>query len=859
MFKLKGSVEIRKIDSRDGKATQVIKQDNIVTDFTYLNLLGVNGNANFFGNSRISISESNATPDPATSLVPDIIATATPIAGNATWVDTADPPYGQLKGRINFVGFSRTFETVALSDLPAGDIQNTSANAEAYLLLTIPCTQGEFEFIDIFYRIQFLPVTGQGFLDPTLVRDDFGFHTFAGTGGVIRQSFFGISAIAGVPFAKSSQDYTSLHVFNSVNTNAFNYSQRTPFNQFTQVNYTGALIINSLYKIRYTGEVEREGLGDVSFGNGSVLGRTGNALNGMVMNTWMQGISADNTRPYGYKGFTEVNTSISELNEPFQTGFVHNSSSVIPFFDPDNIGTSQGKSFFSGAWTGILPEFYQILITGDGDTGVATYRFRTRKHLGFLNNTYTDRIIPAIYRNLEFIPNAGFHGWQEENTDLLRLSNTEIVQYDTTGVTLLNIFDGSYTHWDSTTAPVLNVTDVRQCAVDKTNRIIYVACNSTGLWIIDIDLATVTQQIAGQCYGVDVGYTDIAYALMSAGLFTSADGWAVALGFVAVAIADFIKADPESPNEQLAIVESGQVYWYEVGTNTTTVGYTGGEIKEFPSSLDVSDTGSFWATRTLKLDFGAATTTALLAAIASKSLTHSLYGLDDYYKVDFFEGNLICFNQLIDSSNTSVVTFNSLGAIAFQLHLDSGIAIIGANMRQLFTDNLFCWTDYEWNGVSWVEGDTSSKTTHLADEALINGINIRFEDGADPPQFVDTDFFTRGVNFGLLKDNATTVQFEAQWYTRPVIFDATDSQVIPGGAVVTLDAATSDPLFLGLENDSPNLHKFQIDGVDVAEVYTDGTPPALNEVAIAFNGEVTFNAGDVGKTFTANPYAYIRF
>lgn len=858
MFKLKGFVEIKKTDSRTGEVTETRTQENIVTDLTYLNFLGVNGSANLFGDSRISISESNATPDPAIALVPDIIATATPITGNAVYVDTVDPPYGQLKGRIGFVGFSRTFETVALTNLAAGDIQNTSANAEAYLLLTIPCIQGEFEFIDIFYRIQFLPISGQGFLDEELVRDDFGFHSFNGTGGAIRQSYFGISAIFGVPFAKSSQDYNSLYVYNSADTNAFNYSQ-TPFDQSTFVNYTSSSVINSLYKRRYIGEISREGTGDVTFGNGSITGRTGNALNGMVINSWLQGISSDNTRPYGYKGFTEVNTSISELNEPFQTGFAHNSASVVPFFDADTIGTSQGRVFFSGTWTGTLPEFYQILITGDGVTGAATYRFRARKHLGFRGNTYTDRIVPVIYRNLTFIPNPGFHGWQEENTDILRWSSTEIVQYDQTGVTLLDIFNGAYTHWDSTTTPALGVTDVRQCAVDTSNQLIYAACNTTGLWIIDVGLNTVTQLLTDPCFGVDVGYSNIGYSLISTGLYTSADSWTSPLGFSATATADFIKADPENSNEQLAIIDGGQVYWYEVGTNTTTTGYSGSQIKAFPSSLDVSDTGGFWATRTLKLNFGAATTTTLTASVAGKSLTHSLYGSDTFYKVDFYENNLLCSDRLLTPANSTLVSYSSLGAIAFNLHLDSGITIIGANARQLFTDNSFCWTDYEWNGSTWVEGNTNSKTTHAGNEVLINGIEIRFEDGINPPQFVNTDFFTRGVNYGLLKDNATTVQFEAQWYSRPAIFDATDSQVIPISEVITLDAATNDPLFLGLEIDSPNLHQFQIDGVDVAEVYTDGTLPGINEVAIAINGEVTFNSADVGKTFTAVKYAYVQF
>lgn len=843
-MKIEGVVEIRRVDSVTGKIVEVITQKNLIPANSLLGLLSQGASRGYFSDRRISISTSTTTPTILNSTLTGIIATGYIPSGvtSPTWNPGIDPPYGQIQNRIDFNGTSRVFNSVGLTALAANNNQaNLSSTTYAYLKLDTPCTQGATEFLDIFYRIQFTNSGGgQGFVGnlgrygfgKAVMIPDQGFSSFKV--GFLFPNFTKIN---------NTDSYKNLYVGNSPN---LAFAWDFGFSGWASL----GTLVSSHYKWRY----------NLSWNRDTNVG--------YIYNLMLQGISEPGSGDNAF--FT---STIDYNKEPFQTGFWHSSTATTPFFDSLASGNSNGVPTLAGTWTGKLPELFKLTITTTGAVGVATYKLSVRKHLGFNGSNYTDLAVGSPYRNPNIAAHPRHHGWRKENNELLRWSNTQIVQYDDTGVTLLDVFDGTFTTWDSLSTPVLGATQIRQVAVNPTSNLIYVACRNNGLYIINVTANTVTLQLNSPCYGVDVGRNGRTFALVSGGLYSS-NNWAVAETFTFTGISDgnwsrvyFLKADPENVNDQIAIIAENatntnrRMVWWQPSTPTAVLGFEGSQIKRYPASLDVSDTGSFWAAQASRFTYGTNTRTALSWSIPSETFTHSLWGSDAYYEVSFFNGNLITNDRLVSSANASVVAYTALGATPFLLHLDSGIALY-SSMRQLFTDNIYCWTDYGWNGSAWVAGNANSRTTHTGAEALINGITVAFANGASLPHFTATNYFTQGICYGLWKDNATSLDYSSAWYSVPVVFNQAVNLTIPATApyTLTLTDATTYPSFIRIETDTPQLHKFTINGVAVTQIYVNGTAPAPGEISMASsgNGVLTFNAADAGKTL-GGTYTWLRF
>lgn len=852
-MKITGSVEIRRVNSITGEIVEVIKQNNLIPAASLLGVLDWNGSFRYFGDRRISISTSTTTPTIFNSTLTNIIATGY-IPTNVTsptWHPAIDPPYGQIQNRIDFTGASRTFNSVGLTGLQPGNNQGSvSTTTFAYLKLDTPCTQGATEFLDIFYRIEFTNSGGgQGFLGNN-ARYGFGERLLTSpSGNFITTGEFGMSAGFVSPFNLNL-------TYDGMFANSGNYLYFSQPGSGTMGWGSGSGAVDSHYKWKYVASHNR----DTYVGN--------------IYNSFFQGAGLQTRKAY-------TASKIDYPQEPFQTGFWHSSTATSPFFDASHPGTSNGIPTLAGNWTGKLPELFKLTITATGAVGVATYRLSVRKHLGFNGSNYTDLVVGTPFRNPNAAAHPRHHGWRKENNDLLRWSNTQIVQYDDTGVTLLDIFDGTFTTWDSLSTPVLGATQIRQVAVNPANNLIYVACRNNGLYIINTSLNTVTLQLNNPCYGVDVGRNGRTFAITNGGLYSS-NNWATPETFSFTGISDgnwsrvyFLKADPENVNDQIAIVADNagatnrRIVWWQASNSTAVLGYEGGELKKYPASLDVSNTGSFWAggmnwlSRPLKFTYGTTTVADLgpNGSLVGEQFTHSLWGNDYYFKIDFFNGNLITADRLISPANTSVVTYTFLGNTPTILHLDSGI-VLYASMRQLFTDNAYCWTDYGWNGSAWVAGNPNSKTTHAGAEALINGITVAWANGANPPHFTATNYFTQGICYGLWKDNATSLDYSSAWYSIPVIFNQPVNLTIPSTApyTLTLTDATTHPTFIRIETDTPQLHKFTINGVAVTQIYTNGAVPAPGEISMVSsgNGVLTFNAADSGKTL-GGTYTWLKF
>jgi len=832
-MKIQGSVEIRIIDSSTGNLKQLIKKNNLVPNATLISLLSWNSR-NLFRNARISISTSQEEPSLFREQVPGIIATGTVPTGatSPTWNDGVDPPFLQIQNRIDLVGFTRTFWTVALTNRLSNNRENNATGAAlAYVLLDTPCTQGPEDYLDIYYRIQFAYVDGQNLT--RRARYDFGKAQAI-------DAIWTMSYLAASPcFTPIASGYDNLWIPSN---------RAIAYFDGTVTGWTTGKVVNSHFKFKY--ELNKD-LQDYV---------------GVIFNAMVQGKSLEKECAYSVSLF-------ENRKAPFSNGFWHSSDAPGPFFDSSFRGRSLGRIFLEGSWNQLIPELYKINIITDGETGVATYTWSARKHLGFNGNSYVDKEVLPIYRNPNIAVNQNVHGWRDEDNDVLVFSQSQIVQYDQTGVTVLDLITGEFFTWDVNNG--LTATDIRQCATDGVY--VYAACRNSGLWVMDIISGVLENIDSAPCYGVDIGREGVAYAIFEGKLSCSVD-WAIALNINYSGLTDnnwikakFLKVDPENTEDRIAIIvattaTTNRVIWYSAALETANTGYSGADIKPWPASLDVSDSGGIWATRVNFLTWNALSIRGFssVGSIPSRILNHSLYGNDVYCKVSFSLNNLILFSRTINNAGQIINSYPGIPGSSFAVDLGGGIIVGDRFMRQLYNNDA-CWIDYGWDGAQWVQDFPGARITHSDPQVIINELEISFADKSSPDatgtSFAATEYFTQSLNWGLLKDNATRFNWVSQWYSKPAQLNSAAEAVIPDTPphIIGLPAL-ENPDFVRIETDVPQLHSFAIDSEEAVFIYTAGEDPGPGEISLDVDGTgiLTFSEADAGKIFVAAPYAWVN-
>ena len=812
---IKGIITIKKY-TLDDVLIWEHTQENIITDTCYKSSkFFVPGNSRVFQTTIVYISDQLTTPTYTGQLNGTTVAESTRIS--SIFYPNESPPFGELLARFNPPNTSpRTINSIGL---------NNGANTYAFTLLTIPCIQAQFEFVDIYYRIQFSGTAGFNYKNQSAYLD------FAACFFNFSRNFLYMRIYAN--FAKyPSQNYIDLLggelVFQNITTLGEVTQGTTPVTTY----YKSKCIIN----------------GDYNFGVGKVF------------STFLHGIDHTLTTSYDYTPYKQ--------NRIIQNGFWQKNTSNTPFFEVNNFGSSQGIiTLINDSWSAKFPDMFRIEFGVSGNTGVATYKFKTRKFLGFSGNNYTDISINSPFRNINKPSISGLHGWSlTECIDIIKYSDTKIVQYDINGVTLLDIYTGDVISWDAGTTPALPVTNLRQVAVNKTNQKIYCACRDTGLYEIDVVGNSITQLVAIACYGVDIG-TKI-WGLFNGSLRNS-DNWTLPVTFTFTGISDsnwskvqYLKADPSHINNRIAIIREVTannygVVWFDTTLTIGVLGYNGTQIKQFPSSVDVCDTSDFWATYGLKLNYGSSTT-QVLQAQPLLSVAHTIFGNINLYQIDFYENSLICNNRIVDNNNISQNSYTTLTDTGHNLHLVGGVTILSKTMRCLFSDNVYIWQSYGWDGMNWILNNTNFKTTHTSEDVLINGLKIKFADGNPGVQFNNTEHFIVSACYGLLKDSATTIYYEKAYYSQQLV-KITLTPVAISGTSMNLSDYQSDTNALIIEGDSPQIHTLTIDSIPVGNVYVNGFFPEPGAVTIDVNtGVISFNPIDVGKTLAGNYYYLSR-
>ena len=906
---LKGIVTIERI--RDNQIIETVTQENVICQSSLVGLLDYNAVNSYFGQRRISISTQTTAADTNNNQLTQIIATGSVATGvtSPEWFDGVIPPFGQVKNRFDPPTQPRSFSTIGLTAATSSNNQNSITSlAFAYVKLDIDCTQTGLDTLEITYRIQFQNESDSGFLNKDAVNKDYGRKLF---GRSTTPPGFIMASLAVSPFQKPvSNNWRNVGI-NGGDIVASNQTG-TPsgWDNLT------SLVVANHFKFKYTFNQLRTsviGLGRIF---NLMLQGSGETVLGAIY-SWSEYLydkspfqlgfwhSATSTNPFFDANAFGSSKGIPRLSGMWAGGFpqlfkinivsisttntatvAQNATSVtlanaiafqlpigtnIIFANGITVVTSQianvGKTTVSISTSpGNIPSGTVANYTPGTETGRALYTWSVRKHLGFNGANYTDLSFggsPFRFNGAQ--PMEGLHGWTETDNDVLRFSDSQILQYDQTGVSIVNLVNGDVRNYDATTTPSINCTDIRQCATDGT--IIYIACRNTGVWVINTVTNTVTNPVSVGCFGVYIGRLGVAWAIFNGSLRNSSN-WTAPQTFTFTGLTDanwtrarFLKCDPGQTDDQIAIVADNgagvnRVIWYRSTGAVSSAGLQSTLIMSYPAGLDVSDVGGFWAIRTIRLNFGL-TTTAPLGVIPNLTLTSPIYGTVAFYKISFFNNLLIGSNGLLTNANVISKAYTGIADNSFVTHVSGGIVIGSRIMRQLITDNTN-YENYGWNGSQWDLTVSTPKQTHSNVQPLGFGISIAFENGASVPSFFSGDYYTQGLNFGLWKSNATDIFFTSAWYSKPVVFNFS----VQSGAICSpglILSAKDDPNYQRIETDSKSLSKFTINNMPVSNVYFNGEAPGVNEVTInGVTGVVTFNAADLNKPF-GGTYAFIKF
>lgn len=206
--------------------------------------------------------------------------------------------------------------------------------------------------------------------------------------------------------------------------------------------------------------------------------------------------------PHAYQRAVPTNSS------PIQNIFKQTASASGPFQDLSALSSMTGVVNFNySTWvTQPFPKLVKILITGDGTSSTATYKFETLTFTGgFTQNTFSpkDAILPQDGHNYTGMNYIKHNTNDRQLFDDVITGGTTIRTPDGSkyfvtasgkrtrdGIALYNIETGDKTIIDLTYISPMAVTAVSDLEVVYGQT--YVTCANTGLWKISSDFLTVT-------------------------------------------------------------------------------------------------------------------------------------------------------------------------------------------------------------------------------------------------------------------------------------------------------------------------------------------------------------------------------
>ena len=245
------------------------------------------------------------------------------------------------------------------------------------------------------------------------------------------------------------------------------------------------------------------------------------------------------TLEIGEKGFTGIGNV-----------FGTSAGSDSNYFDAAFFPLGSGRMYVSGKWNGAdikqpFPSKFVAYITKTGQLATDmeyhvreyhrspnsalalfpqfyAYNYNPSSDIGYLYNSILKPNMYSKPDNVHVSGSPGIRKWIEDRA---------FIVFDSTGITIYDIYYGKIESWDASTTPQLAVTDVRDVKVDSYGNI-WVACAATGLWKLTItETQTTLVQIGAppgcqsKVYALDVDKFGNVYAIFwGLGLHYTTDG-----------------------------------------------------------------------------------------------------------------------------------------------------------------------------------------------------------------------------------------------------------------------------------------------------------------------------------------------
>lgn len=590
MTKIKGTAKIKIYDPNIPGSEKYIELENYVTERGYrdiyhwtanhmelnninrnhrnifianrpgyvINKTGIN--LRFTYDSNVSINNpSGGLLDYGTKPVSQI----SPIAYNTSDINV---PFVQFYNRINPPTVTRSFNIIGLCTEGPGI---TTLYPLTILMVEPVCTQSNTEFIDVVYNLEIVKGSSYFF------------------GNQFQKDWVNGYVVSGDRFNMSNTrcSYCALPA-NTTQNNGYEFLNVKQLSLLQKFNTTLGLQSNHppLKHGKY-----------IDLNPGDLSSISTNAL-GFVINTLFIGEGNRNTEEL-YPYYWETNSFVG--TSPFQSKFNKKTDAIYPFWEPTDTPNASGDILFSGTWlpSTRFPEILKVIIVEGGPIGTATYRLQIKKFVRLCGQN----------ENNSISTNSG-HSWNMNRGDVVPFLNPvlqhprhhgisltspkalwkdeRVVMYDMTGITIINLYDGSFQTWDADSTPALNVTAICQCEPLPSDNLIYVACRNTGLYIINTVSNTVVRLNPDPCYGVCKGGSGKVYAIFE-GRISSSDSWTTPLTLVSAGITTgntpdamtpswsrvrYIKANPWDTTDKLAIVitrNSGTIEVFGNGNRLT--------------------------------------------------------------------------------------------------------------------------------------------------------------------------------------------------------------------------------------------------------------------------------------------------
>ena len=84
---------------------------------------------------------------------------------------------------------------------------------------------------------------------------------------------------------------------------------------------------------------------------------------------------------------------------------------------------------------------------------------------------------------------------------------------------------------------------------------------------------------------------------------------------------------------------------------------------------------------------------------------------------------------------------------------------VGGDLFDTFRNEF--WEAYGWDGGNWVLDEAGSKTTHVANEAVMYGVEVGFEDtSSSASDYLLDEYYDLWVYDGIIKDDSTSIDFD---------------------------------------------------------------------------------------------------